>query len=334
MKKKTEIVRLSVCAFGMIALILDSKTALSGCREGITLCLNVVIPSLFPFFVLSVPLTQCLCGVRAPIASALFRGLGVPSGCEGILLVGLLGGYPMGAQSVETAWRSGCLDRKSAERMLAFTSFAGPSFLFGMTAACFPGKGYIWLLWAVHILSAILIGWCYPGKNDTVGNTPAGKQGDLMVRAVSAMAKVCGWVIVFRVLLGFLTRWFLWLLPEEGQVLFSGILELTNGILGLERIRNVGLRFVMGAGFLGFGGVCVTLQAFSVAGALGKRHYLIGKLLHGTLSVILAYLLQAAVFPGQLRWRSSPLPFLVCLMIPGFLYLFRKKGRYSRPVPV
>ena len=171
MKKKTEIVRLSVCALGMIALILDSKTALSGCREGVTLCLNVVIPSLFPFFVLSVPLTQCLCGVRAPIASALFRGLGVPSGCEGILLVGLLGGYPMGAQSVETAWRSGCLDRKSAERMLAFTSFAGPSFLFGMTAACFPGKGYIWLLWAVHILSAILIGWCYPGKNDTVGNT-------------------------------------------------------------------------------------------------------------------------------------------------------------------
>ena len=49
MRKKTEIVRLSVCALGMIVLILDSKTALSGCREGVTLCLNVVIPSLFPF---------------------------------------------------------------------------------------------------------------------------------------------------------------------------------------------------------------------------------------------------------------------------------------------
>ena len=40
-----------LAALGMIVLILDAKTALSGAREGIDLCMRTVIPALFPFFI-------------------------------------------------------------------------------------------------------------------------------------------------------------------------------------------------------------------------------------------------------------------------------------------
>ena len=41
-------------SLGMLALILDGRTAIEGARQGIGLCLRTVIPSLFPFFVLSI----------------------------------------------------------------------------------------------------------------------------------------------------------------------------------------------------------------------------------------------------------------------------------------
>ena len=47
---------------GMLLLIFDSKTALEGARAGIDLCIRTVIPSLFPFFVLSMVLTGALMG--------------------------------------------------------------------------------------------------------------------------------------------------------------------------------------------------------------------------------------------------------------------------------
>ena len=45
-------------ACGMMMLILDSQTAMHGAAEGIVLCINSVVPSLFPFFVLSILLTN------------------------------------------------------------------------------------------------------------------------------------------------------------------------------------------------------------------------------------------------------------------------------------
>ena len=37
----------------LILIISDAKTAASGVRDGIHMCLNVVIPSLFPFFIIT-----------------------------------------------------------------------------------------------------------------------------------------------------------------------------------------------------------------------------------------------------------------------------------------
>ena len=47
---KTNKLACTAAALGMLVLILDSKTALAGAREGIDLCIRTVIPSLFPFF--------------------------------------------------------------------------------------------------------------------------------------------------------------------------------------------------------------------------------------------------------------------------------------------
>ena len=148
---------------GMLILILDGKTALAGGAEGIELCLKTVIPSLFPFFVLSILLTSSLSGVTLPVLRPLGRLCGMPEGTEALLISGFLGGYPVGAQSVAAVYRSGQLPRREAERLLAFCSNAGPAFLFGMASSLFPRQWMAWALWGIHIAGAVFAAVLLPG---------------------------------------------------------------------------------------------------------------------------------------------------------------------------
>ena len=143
-------------ALGMLVLILDAQTAVSGAKAGIELCLGTVIPSLFPFFVLSMLLTSSLVGRSSRFLGPLGKFCGMPAGSESLLAVGLLGGYPVGAQNISRAREAGQLSGEDARRLLGFCNNAGPAFLFGMAAAQFTEWWMGWALWGIHILSALL----------------------------------------------------------------------------------------------------------------------------------------------------------------------------------
>ncbi len=274
-------------AIGILILILDGKTALSGAHEGLSLAVQVVIPSLFPFFFLSQLLTGSLSGVNSPILTPFGKLFGIPPGTEGLLIPGLLGGYPAGAGSIGNAYRSGILSRRNAERMLAFCNNAGPSFLFGMVAPMFADPAAAWLLWGIHIISAVLVSRifsCDPEPHafipEGTGITPA----SALSGALRIMAAVCGWVILFRVLLAFLDRWIFWLMPAPVRFTATGILELSNGICTLIQLPDEKLRFLLCSILLAQGGVCVAMQTASAAAGLSLRWYYAGKLLQSVFS--------------------------------------------------
>ena len=326
----------AAAALGMLLLILDSRTALQGAREGIELCLRTVVPSLFPFFVLSGLLTSSLLGRDLPLLRPLERLTGIRSGTGSILLAGLLGGYPIGARSVADARRRGQLSAEESGRMMAFCNNAGPSFLFGIAGAMFPQAWVGWALWGIHVVSALAVGALLPGKTD--GKVSAERSGSLslpaaVTSAIGAMAGVCGWVVLFRVVLAFLDHWCLWLLSAEGRVAVCGLLELTNGCCALGEIENLGARFVICSGLLAFGGLCVTMQTVSVAQGVGLRWYLPGKLLQTGISIGLALAVQS-LFPGGSRLAVPPMIPLGLLVLPGVGLFFRGKRKNRGGIPV
>lgn len=322
-------------AFGMLLLILDGKTAVGSAQQGIDLCLRTVIPSLFPFFVLSILLTSSLLGASIPVlrpVSALFR---IPSGSESILLTGFLGGYPVGAQCVSAAYRSGQLNRSDAQRMLSFCNNAGPAFLFGMIGSMFPHGWMVWLLWAIHIFSAALTALILPGgsENDASVSSSQPVTFTAALRAsLSVMATVCGWVVLFRVLIGFLNRWILWLLPVWVRVAVSGLLELSNGCCSLTDVPNVGMRFLLCSGMLAFGGTCVTMQTVSVTGGLSLKQYFTGKLLQTLISLMLATGMQFLFLPDERCVYRFPI-MLCSICITLILILFLQKYQKKDSIP-
>lgn len=329
----------SLAALGILLLILDSRTALDGAQDAIELCLSSVIPSIFPFLVLSGILTPAICGMNAPFFRALSRILGIPAGSEGIFLTGFLGGYPTGAQAVHQAWQRGQLNKEDAQRMLAFCSNAGPSFLFGILGTKFSDHWMLWALWSIHIFSAIVVAIILPRRKDAVRKilpTSPVTLTQSLKKAVATMGCICGWVILFRVMLAFMDRWLLWLLPVEARVGIYGFLELANGCCSGDLISSDGMRFIIISGMLAFGGICVAMQTASVTGQLGMGYYLPGKILQTCVSIFLSIIVQRFLFPASEKVALSPVilaifPVLICL----FAYIPRKsKKRGSIPSPV
>lgn len=289
-------------AISFIVLILDAKTAFSGALEGVKLCTQALIPSLFPFFILSMVLTSTLTGQRIPFFAPIGRLCGMPRGSESLLLVGLLGGYPVGAQSISQAYARGQLTGKDAHRLLGFCSNAGPAFLFGMVAGQFSSMSASWVLWGIHILSALLTAILLPGKSAECVTMPLQKPmkvSQALEKSVRVMATVCGWVILFRIVVAFFARWFLWLLPSWAQTTLIGAMELANGCCSLAAIEPEGLRFVITAGLLSMGGLCVAMQTVTVTEGLGTGLYFPGKLVQTLISLAIAGLLQYGLFPEQ-----------------------------------
>ena len=285
---------------GMFVLIFDGKTAISGAHEGITLCLHTLIPSLFPFLVLSSLINSLLIGREITFLRPIGKLCGIPSGAESILLLGLLGGYPVGAQSIADAYGKGYLSKSAAHRLLGFCNNAGPAFVFGIIAAKFASPSTGWLIGVIHILSALIVGFFLPNKDHTVCTFNATELMTLpqaLDKSIKTMAKICGWVVLFRVLLSVLRRWLFWLIPLWLQVLLTGTLELANGCVDLHLISNEGLRFLLAVCMLSFGGLCVGMQTISVTKELGCGLYFPGKLLQSIISILLAERIQHAVFP-------------------------------------
>ena len=147
-----------VAAFGV--LIALPQTAAEGVRSGLTLCGQVILPSLFPFFVCSN--LFLLLGYSARL-SARFGGaaaklLRLPPNAGSAFVIGMTGGYPAGAQAVGLLYERGELSRDEAEHALAVCNQAGPSFIFGVLGgAVFKSAAAGAFLYAVQIVSAVLV---------------------------------------------------------------------------------------------------------------------------------------------------------------------------------
>ena len=156
-------IRTGVCLIlcGVLVWFLaDARQLRLEAAKALTLCAGTVIPALFPFIVVTGLLVRLGFGQwLAPDMAGLMASLFRLPGCAGsALLLGLVGGYPIGARTAAELYASGDLTRQEAERALAVCNQAGPSFIFGVLGgAVFKSAAAGAFLYAVQIVSAVLV---------------------------------------------------------------------------------------------------------------------------------------------------------------------------------
>lgn len=286
------------------ALILDSRYAAQAAGESLELCARVLVPNLLPLFVVSTLLVPGLRGFRIPFLSRL---LGVPAGAEGIWLLGLCGGFPVGAACTAQAVHGSALSKTDAERMLGLCSLCGPAFLFGVLPRFLPMKEVL-ALFVIQTETSLLLAGLWPGASNgrLTPSAEAVRLPEAVRRAVDSLLSVCAWVTMAGVASGFLRRWLFPFLPSNLDAVMTGLLELTNGIFVLPE-KN---RFQLCTLFVCFGGACVLLQIGGLAAAagLGMRVCILQKSVHALLGAV------AAMLYLRIGWLSF-------LLIPAVLFV-------------
>lgn len=305
----------------LLLLSLDGSVARHFAFEGLEICLKTVIPSLFPFIFLTNYIISQLHSAEPCSLKTIGRLFHMPEGTSGLLIPAFLGGYPAGAQNIGCLFHQGYLSKENAEKLLCFCSNAGPAFLFGMVSSQFSNARIPWLCWGIQIIGA----WAASlpiryEKTSIFPQTPSAP--DLMGGTVTAMGKICGWIILFRILIGYCES-FLGSLTPSVKTLLIGALELTNGCCLLSEISSSEMRFLVANIILSFGGCCVLLQTLSVANGLSLRYYLLGKCIQLLCSVVLSVPL--------FRHPQFILPMILTISLSLFV---KKQKHYGNPKKV
>ena len=316
MRKRFKIAaRIALPLFLLAALLLSSGAAAEGCRRALAVCARLIVPSLFPFFVLSFYCTALgLPGVLGHLlAPAAMRLYGISGPGASALLIGLTGGYPAGAAYIADMEKSGAVSTAEAKRLLAFCNNSGPAFLVGAVGiGIFHSAAAGLLLYAVHAAAALLTGLFFRRRTrfDDIppvfldAADPAAALSDAVRRSVAAVLNICGFVVCFSVLLavldgggtlsllcGFLSVNFGWALPVS-RALLAGFLELGSGTAALEGLALSPPTLALAAFLTGWGGLSVYFQTLSLLSdckAKGALH-LTGRLLCASIGAVLAYL--------------------------------------------
>jgi sporulation integral membrane protein YlbJ len=144
-----------------IALVIYPEQGYEAGLSGLKVFLDVVLPSLLPFFILSEVMlgfgvVHGLGVLLEPLMKPLFS---VPGIGAFALSMGLAAGYPMDAVITARFRETGMCTRVEGERLLAFTNTADPLFMFGAVAVgMFKSPELGVLFAAAHYISAFLVG--------------------------------------------------------------------------------------------------------------------------------------------------------------------------------
>ena len=315
MKKHLPIL-VSLCA--LFSLVTASGEVIACASRGLRLCGELILPSLFPFFVVSLLLAklgfpQVLGRILSPLTERLLMVSGAGATA---LVIGLCGGYPMGAVYLAELTEQGRISPREAERLLVFSNNSGPAFLIGaIGGGVFASPRAGLLLYLSHALAALLTGLLasrFRGESPAeeprrdLAPLPFSKAlGEAVRGAVPAVLQVCGFVILFTVFTGLLeANGFLpplqrllsslfGLAWEQSRALLLGFWELGGGVGALRGLAPSPANLALAAALVGWGGVSVHLQSLAPFADLPVRAAfpLMGRLLSAVLSAALIVLL-------------------------------------------
>ncbi len=272
--------------------------------SSLQLCAHSVIPSLFPFLVISAliissGLAEKTGRLLSPFMSKVFK---LPGESAAAVIIGFLSGYPVGAASAISLYQNGSICKADTERLLAFCNNTGPAFVISAIGASMFGDIKIGIaLYFVHIVSAIIVGilFSFTAKREkacykicSVRKEPFTKQ---IVSAVKSSAfstiYIVSFVVFFSVIIEILSLGLQ--LSGIPHCAVSGLFEVTSGVSSAAELGITPFSLIFTSVALGWSGLSVHAQVMSLVADtdLSAKTYIIGKAVHGIIAALITFLL-------------------------------------------
>ena len=295
------------CIIQIGFILVYPTEALKAAREGLNLWLNVMIPTLLPFLILTGILVQTgLIGrLLAPLKTLWKIVFGIsPAGAYAVL-VGMLCGYPMGAKTTSDLYENGEITQNEAEYLLTFVNQPSPVFVRTyLCQICLNGSVPFCRMLLILLVSEWMTAqffrfivfrkknyFCeetFTKKETPVISSPGAFLDVSIMNGFETITRLGGYILMFSILSACISHF--GNMENIAGYLISGILELTTGLCRLQNAEiQMPVKYLLALFLTAFGGICVTFQTRSlVTRELSIVPYITAKLLNGITAVIFA----------------------------------------------
>ena len=295
-------------------LLLQPPPMIAATKTGFTTWAEKVIPSLFPFFVLTrlmiyYQVPQLIGKILAPLFKYLLHLSPITFF---VIFLSLISGNPSGSKMARDYYDQQLISSKEMEGLMYVCNFSSPLFIIGTVGVVLYGSTQVgYLLLMAHILGALTVFiLCYPllrskGSIRQVSvEFPTQSFSTILIDCIETSIQTLirvGGIIVFFYLISealnvihFTQLLDVLLLPfirpfglDSTEPIIAGILEFTQGVTKVSQTKApIQTKLVLTAFILSFTGLSVHTQSFMFAKNLNISYfkYLMMRVLHGLTS--------------------------------------------------
>lgn len=330
----------------LIAILKYPSIAIKSAAEGLYTWFNIVIPSLFPFFIVSeilinIGFVDFIGKLLGPLMKPLFNVPGVGAYSFSMSLVS---GYPMGSKIVSDLRNNNVIEKIEADRMICFSSTSGPLFMLGtISIGMLNSPSLAPLIIYPHYLASITLAFIlrfYKKENknilrqnknirknkaiskisypkQTIGSTLANS----VKNSINTILLIGGFMIFYSVLTELifisnifnssmdLINSFFNINTEVFKGLIAGILELTTGCKKIATTNiNLIYKIIIINFLIGWGGLSIHSQALNFISNtdINTKLYFYAKFFHGILASFYSIILYKIKYHSIIQPSFAP----------------------------
>ncbi len=273
-----------LCFILLFLLLIHSDVCFSEMKRGLSICAGVLVPTLFPYMVISEMLVRADLGYYlGKLLEKPMRGIfGVSGSGAGALALGIICGFPIGAKAAASLYERGELSKSECERLLSFCNYpSAPFVIFAVGKNLLANTSLGIFLYAVSVTSGLIFGALTSHKRIESHLRPESIKAksdkpffkmftESVVSAAGSVISVCALVTFFTCAVGCLSAFeYVQNTPTVKAIIFS-FFELTSGVAACAALPSRLLAAVLTAAAIGWSGLSVLMQIYSSCG--GASH--------------------------------------------------------------
>ena len=260
------------------AVIIYPERYISCCLQGFIMWAECVLPSLFPFMVITLIMIKSGFAERVSLPLKKITGIfNLPPAAAVCLIISICSGYPAGAKCLLEFYENGSLTKGDMKKLSVLCSTSGPLFIIGSVGVrMLENKSAGWKILLAHFLSVIAVSLLISllskkEKREEIRRAPVSKNllYDSFYGAVISVAVAGGFIAFFSVTARILSDFNFLIVFEKIIALFTdgqsaraaslGLIEATIGCKELSAADGK-LTLPLSGFLITFGGASILLQ--------------------------------------------------------------------------
>lgn len=304
MKKNIfEIITIIITLFLLYLIIINKSFVLLSVNNSLNLWIKNLVPTLFPFFIISDILINYNIINYIPkfIKNKCISLFNITENMLTIFLLSIVSGFPSNARNAKTMYENKQITKEEANHILIFSHFANPAFILTTVSILLNNKKIGLIILLSQYLSNIILGILFRNsfKKNNINIKKEYKEKNFsnilinsIKKSINSILLICGIITMFLLVVTLLIN--ILNLNNYNETIIKGIFEITLGIESLN-LLNIPLIYktVLASIFISFGGISVHMQvkAELIDTDIDYHYFFIGRIYQMLLSGIITYII-------------------------------------------